>query len=257
MLEKKFRDLLFSFLNGKVSPLEVSWIAEDLRDRRDRRDLFSEIVEEFLNEFSGQVDATSEQRLRELLARDLSSINDRDLERAMPRKGGAEIASDVSDAGVDPAEEGIAEEIKSSGFRRTEEIVFEKPTIAPEERSWVLPVLGILVIIGAFYFMVRFSSLDRDRENAQEEAVDQRDVSDAALFFETDEYLSGVQASSDDMLLSLEDQEGDGEATTPGVGGFSLSLENLIRNDSSGSSDSTVEVQKESTEKSMLLIREP
>ena len=85
MIEKKFKSLVDSFLRGEISSAETAWMAEDLHHRRERRDLFIERIEDYLDLFLRLADPVDE-RLRQLLLKDLSHVDVRDIERAMPRQ---------------------------------------------------------------------------------------------------------------------------------------------------------------------------
>jgi len=126
MLEKKFREVLYTFLKGESSALEITWLLQDLHKRRERRDLFVELVEEFLTERAGPERRASDQRLRALLSRALLEVDENDLQMAMPRRGRPFTSYEA------PAEvvEEEMEEPDDSGLvhaSRAAEVVFEKP----------------------------------------------------------------------------------------------------------------------------------
>jgi len=164
MLEKKFKDILDSYLHGAASRVELTWMAEDLTKRRDRRDLFTERVEDFIVSARKANGESSGSALSELLLRDLSKIEVGHLEKAMPerRRGFSQDGSSASK----PAWHRIGERPSIRSAVRSE--VPEKNEPVEEGRSYAFPVIGILLIILVFAAMIRFSSIQEDRREAEE-----------------------------------------------------------------------------------------
>ena len=161
MIEKKFKSLLESFLRGDISAAETVWMVEDLRQKRERRDLFIEEIEDYLERFSSGPAESSDEHLRQLLLKDLSRVDVSDIERATPRQRRAipakeiEERSQLRDAGWED-DEGL-----EKGRKRALPVEHhhgEKHAALGEDRSYVLPVLGILMIVGTFVLLVRLSS---------------------------------------------------------------------------------------------------
>lgn len=161
MIEKKFKSLLESFLRGDISAAETVWMVEDLRQKRERRDLFIEEIEDYLERFSSGPAESSDEHLRQLLLKDLSRVDVSDIERATPRQRRAIPAKEIEersqrrDAGWEE-DEGL-----EKGRKRALPVEHhhgEKHAAPGEDRSYVLPVLGILMIVGTFVLLVRLSS---------------------------------------------------------------------------------------------------
>jgi len=161
MIEKKFKSLLESFLRGDISAAETVWMVEDLRQKRERRDLFIEEIEDYLERFSSGPAESSDEHLRQLLLKDLSRVDVSDIERATPRQRRAIPAKEIEersqrrDAGWED-DEGL-----EKGRKRALPVEHhhgEKHAAPGEDRSYVLPVLGILMIVGTFVLLVRLSS---------------------------------------------------------------------------------------------------
>lgn len=194
MIERKFRDLVRGFLCGEISPAETSWMVEDLHRRRERRDLFIEMVEEYLEDFpvSGE-DSLSVHNLRELLLRDLTTVDERDIQRAVPRHRSPIAAKEIEEEMIRrvPAQEDRGE---SPPRRREEEpaMPFDAPEQPVEDRSYALPLIGILTIIVTFVFMVRFSSLEGDSASRSEDVDStlERELSDSEAVRRAEEFLA-------------------------------------------------------------------
>ncbi|MGE9290038.1 MAG: hypothetical protein ACQKBT_03550 [Puniceicoccales bacterium] len=187
MIEKKFKDLVLAFLKGEIGPAEMDWLVGDLRQRRDRRDLFADAVEYYLENEAGPARRVSDQNLRELLVKDLAQVDVRELERAMPRRSTLTSMANVSKPASSEDEKGSMDPAE-----KVEEILFEKPPPQREDRSFAMPIIGILIILLTFFFMVRFSSIKKDEKEAEELAREKQasELSDAAAFRQADEFLS-------------------------------------------------------------------
>ncbi|WP_185694761.1 hypothetical protein [Puniceicoccus vermicola] len=194
MIEKKFKDLVLVFLQGEISPAEIEWLVGDLHARRDRRDLFAEAIEYYLENEAGPARRVSDQRLRDILLRDLSKIEVRDLELAMPRRRASNFSPEEREAKLQEGE-AVAEPKRTE---RVAEILFDKPPPPSDDRSMVLPIVGVLIIVLTFFLMVRFSSLKNDEEVADAaELKKARELSDAAAFRQANEFISESNLDED------------------------------------------------------------
>ncbi|MFP4353367.1 MAG: hypothetical protein ACLFSZ_10725 [Puniceicoccaceae bacterium] len=217
MIEKKFKSLVGSFLLGEISPAETEWMVEDLREKRERRDLFIEQVEEYLERCSSGVADPCAEHLRELLLKDLSRVGVRDVERATPRQRRPIPAREIEEHRQRPEtgwelDEGSARDRKrvfSGGNQPVEE-----PRVLGADRSYVLPVLGILIMVATFVFMVRFSSLET-RDEEQEDPGDpisaaiREGLSDSEAVRRANEFL---EERSEEAETAEEESGGDAAA---------------------------------------------
>ncbi len=215
MIEKKFKSLVESFLRGDISSAETVWMVEDLHRKRERRDLFIEEVENYLERVpSGSADS-SDERLRQLLLKDLAQVDVSDVERATPRRPRPIPAREIEERrrGRETAWE------EAEGFEKgrgralsTEHHHGEKHASVEEDRSYVLPVLGILIIIGTFVFMVRFSSLEEGEEKKSDpmSAAISEGLSDSEAVRRANEFLAERRAAVEET-----EEESDGEVAEP------------------------------------------
>tara|TARA_R100000027_G_scaffold42073_3_gene31435 strand:- start:31614 stop:32351 length:738 start_codon:yes stop_codon:yes gene_type:complete len=243
MIERKFTELVEAFLKGEIGPTESTWLVEELHKRRDRRDLFSEKIEDYLEFQAGPRRRESDRQLRELLTRDLTTIVVRDIELAKPRRS-APVAAPEIPAAYQSRRESDDPVVK----REAKEYVAERMEVPQQEKSLVMPILGILIIIGTFFVMFEFSSLKGDEELAEEkeEAVEDA-TNDATAFREVTEYLSETSSPSE----SESQTEADDEQSEPARTGQELepvSLVDLVGGESentagAGSSDEPVVLQ--------------
>lgn|GEM_PF-3232638 len=187
MIEKRFRDLVNSYLHGNIGPAEVSWVVGDLVKSRDRRDLFIEKIEESLISLKRDSNERACTSLRALLRKDLSQIKVEDLQRAMPSVGTSPNVMRNRADGVS----GRSYEQKRTPLKSTV-VEARRKTDATEEseQSYALPVIGILIIIGTFFFMVNFSSLSSDKKESEEETALTEHISDAEALRQTAEFLN-------------------------------------------------------------------
>lgn len=161
MIEKKFKSLLESFLRGDISAAETVWMVEDLRQKRERRDLFIEEIEDYLERFSSGPAESSDEHLRQLLLKDLSRVDVSDIERATPRQRRAIPAKEIEERSQRREAGWEEDEGLEKGRKRALPVEHhhgEKHAAPGEDRSYVLPVLGILMIVGTFVLLVRLSS---------------------------------------------------------------------------------------------------
>ncbi|MEM0965893.1 MAG: hypothetical protein AAGJ81_07085 [Verrucomicrobiota bacterium] len=204
MIERRFRELVHSYLSGSVSPTELSWVVEDLHRRRERRDLFLVLVEDFL-EASKQSD-NENQPLKGLLLKDLTHIEQRDLERAMPRQDPL-VSSMEQIQGREPKEDDVDEgELHTNRVRL--ESKRSKPAsrrVVEEERSFVLPIIGLLILLVSLIFMIRFSSFESSSGGKDEEADLSEEIPDASAFRQATEFLEDGQFVQESIGTSLEE----------------------------------------------------
>lgn len=227
MIEKKFTELVRSFLQGEIGPTESTWLVEELHKRRDRRDLFMEKMEEYLEYDAGPARRESDRQLRELLTRDLTTIQVRDIELAKPRRStpipSAEIPEQYQQGG------GRSEPLK---VNEPKEYFTEKVEKLEEERSLLMPVLGILIIIATFFVLIQFSSLEEDSVDEAELAnIEENASENATAFREVNEFLAENRGSSNVEV----EEEGDASAEVSGPIKTPVSLADLVGGDSSNS----------------------
>ncbi len=250
MLERKFKDLIISFFRAELGAAEISWMVEDLQTRRDRRDLFIEAVQSYLEHEAGPGRRSSDERLRDLLVKDLTQIDERDLERAMSRRPSPLPAVETPTQAED-----LEPDSELEGAEKVAEVIFERP-IRKEDRSFFLPVTGVLVIIVTFVLMVRFSSLGPDAEEtsdivAEEEAAR---FSGTSVFRETEDFLSdsGFQVNSDKLQ---ESSPSDGSLVRSRVS--PISLADLIGGGSLASGGGDRAEKASSETEPMLILKNP
>lgn len=195
MIERKFRELVEQLFDGNTSPTEIAWITEELQRKRERRDLFIELVEEFLEDYPAkQGEAEPYGPLRRLLLRDLSRITESDLHRAAPSAPRGRTEVDLSAAEVDSGPQERRRKRLDPG-----EISFENREIEPEEGSRIGPLVCVLVL-AVIAFMVSYASLESDPEpekTAEEPQTKDRDgLPDASLIRRANEMLTESHDSS-------------------------------------------------------------
>ncbi len=247
MIERKFKELVHSFLHGEISAAEVSWIVEDLHRKRERRDLFNEIVEEFLRDFPNSGDESLAVRnLRELILRDLTTINDRDLRRAAPRQTTSYSAKDIEESQPKqmPEDEAPVREHR----RRSQHSHFASSRPSGRERSVALPVIGILVLLTTLFLMIRFASVESDPQDMEGDLDSrlQREMTDSEAFRQAEEFLSeGFVLMDDDQESLVPDRvepADDGEST---IDDLPVSFSDLVektQEDSEVGSVPTIEI---------------
>lgn len=267
MIERKFRELVQCYLRGEISPAEMSWMVEDLHRKRDRRDQFVEEVEDFLETRARDPRAPSDRNLRELLVRDLSEIPEREVERAMPRRHNPIAAKEIEEdrrrrPSLEEFEEAGAASVPptTASFGETaERMPFEKPEPVDEDRSYVLPFVGIAILVGTFFLMIRFSSLDSDEadENQSAEPAAGEAISDSEALRRTSEFLeedlvgaSGERPLETDVDAALDDSPAESD---DGTGISPVSLADLIGESRIGARPG----QTDSTGDELFQIRKP
>lgn len=210
MIEKKFKDLLTSYFSGEIGHAEIVWMAEDLHKRRERRDLFIERIEDYLENEAGPARRDSDKRLRALLVKDLSQIDIREIELAMPRGRSQSL---------DQITESINEESRADhsltrrASVRGQEIRYDDPVVRGKDRSFVMPVVGVAIIVVTFFLMVRFSSIEEDRQKAEEAAMEEQAkfLSDATALQNASEFIS----ENFKELAAAEEESESSEAQVP------------------------------------------
>jgi len=210
MIEKKFRDLAARFFEGDTNPTEIVWIAEELQQRRERRDLFIDMAEDFLHPLpiSGPEGEPFEP-LRALIRRNLSEISDRDLGKAMPTRQKV-LSKKKFETPVD-------EVVYVHGERKRKDTA--DGLEESKDSSKIGPLIGILIVV-VVCFMIAYSSLgDSDRPEEKEgsgggpvtEAT--RKLPESTLIRKANELVGGG-ADSDETANGASLFTGSGQATS-------------------------------------------
>jgi hypothetical protein len=205
--------------------------------------------------------------LRELLVRDLSEIPEREVERAMPRRHSPIAAKEIEEdrrrrPSLEEFEEAgaaSAPPTTASSGETAERKPFEKPEPVDEDRSYVLPVVGIAILVGTFFLMIRFSSLDSDEaaENQSAEPATGEAISDSEALRRASEFLeedlvgaSGERPLEADVDAALDDSPAESD---DGAGISPVSLADLIDESRIGAGAG----QTDSTGDELFQIRKP
>jgi len=214
MIEKKFKELVGQFLQGTIGPTEITWITEELQQKRSRRDLFIEQVEDLLEGLS-QSDAENERfaPLRRLLLRDLSRVAESDLQRALPRLRQDRETTFPETQGKPP------EPVRRRSRLRKPEPVAASSTPEEEGSPWTAPLIGLL-LIALVGFMIVYSSLEGDSDSAKEKASAEEETSQklpsASVIRSANEMAEAEEESAEDPDAPTDSGEGEFSTGTPG-----------------------------------------
>lgn len=241
MIEKKFRSLVQLFFAGSVNAIELSWLAEELRDRRDRRDLFLDLAQEFLEDRAADARHPDPfESLRKILIRDLSEVTEKDLRRAMPSN-----LSSVSSGEDAPAPRRSQPEVFHHKPLKPYPVATEPPGVFEEEssrsRTGVLVGLLIIAVVG---FMVAYSSLDIGNTSSpkDEEAADPAEVKklpQVSVIRQVNELIGTEDASQgwESFDQTASDLNGDPNIAPSPLRAEPLSLPDLLGSPQEGSSN--------------------